>query len=256
MKIAAYQGPLEATYSPDRIISHIREQIHWCESHGVEILCCPEAVIGGLADYADQIIDFAIDVEAGQLRRLLTPLSSEKVSTILGFTEIDKAGQLYNSAAIFHKGSVLGIYRKLHPAINKSVYSPGKEMPVFKIGNLTFGIVICNDSNYREPIRNMAAQGANAIFIPANNGLPAKRFGPELIAQTRTVDTARATENNVYVIRADVAGHTPDLTAYGTSKIVGPSGRIIDMARHLEPDLVVAEIAATLQLDAAEAVVS
>src|SRR5436190_6857932 len=127
MKVAAYQAPLCAT-NPVEVIGLIREQVAWCESKGVEILCCPEGVLGGLADYASRPTDIAIDVEAGQLHALLAPLASERVATILGFTEIDRGGRLYNSAAVFHKGSVVGIYRKLYPAINKSVYEAGDEM--------------------------------------------------------------------------------------------------------------------------------
>lgn len=65
---------------------------------------------------------------SGQLERLLAPLASERVTTILGFTEIDKTGHLYNSAAVYHKGSVIGIYRKLHPAINHFVYMAGYDL--------------------------------------------------------------------------------------------------------------------------------
>jgi predicted amidohydrolase len=243
MKVAAYQAPLDATSSIYEILYLIREQIDRCESNGVEILCCPEAVIGGLADYSACITEFAINAETGELGTVLAPLASDSVTSIVGFTEINKTGLLYNSAAIFHKGSVVGIYRKLNPAINTSVYSAGNETPVFRINGLTFGIVICNDSNYGELARIMAAQGSAAIFIPTNNGLPSKRFGPQLIVETKRVDIARATENRIYVVRADVAGTLGELTAYGASEIVGPDGEIIASALQLEPDLIVAEIA-------------
>src|SRR5206468_2113686 len=114
------------------------EQVAWCESNGVEILCCPEGVLGGLADYANWPADIAINLEDGQLHALLAPLASDRVATILGFTEIGQTGRLYNSAAVFHKGEVVGIYRKLYPAINKSVYVAGDKMPVFTLGDLTF----------------------------------------------------------------------------------------------------------------------
>jgi predicted amidohydrolase len=52
------------------------------------------------------------------------------------------------------------------------VYEAGRDVPVFQVGGLTFGIVICNDSNYGEPARLMAARGATALFVPTNNGLP------------------------------------------------------------------------------------
>ena len=69
MKVAAYQVPLWATSSM-KVVSLIREQVEWCESHGIEILCCPEGVLGGLADYASRPTEFAIDVASGQLHSL------------------------------------------------------------------------------------------------------------------------------------------------------------------------------------------
>src|SRR5262245_6916511 len=181
MKVAAYQAPLLPSGSM-KAIDLIREQVNRCESAGVEILCCPEGALGGLADYAAQPMTIAIDVEGGRLDTVLAPLASKTVTTILGFTEIDHQGRLYNSAAVYHKGSVLGLYRKLYPAINRSAYEAGIRAPVFTIGELTFGIVICLDSNYFEPARIMALQGATALFVPSNNGLPTTKTGPEIVA--------------------------------------------------------------------------
>lgn len=241
MKVAAYQAPLPATGTLE-VLELIREQIAHCEAQGVEILCCPEGVLGGLADYVSSSAEIAINVENGQLHALLAPLASDSVTTILGFTELGQAGRLYNSAAVFSKGAVIGIYRKLYPAINKSVYTAGDTLPVFTVGDLTFGILICRDSNYYEPARIMAAQGATALFVPTNNGLPLTKAVPELVEEARNVDIARAIENSVFVIRADVAGSTEQLVSYGSSGIVSPDGRVLQAARHLSPDLIVAEI--------------
>ena len=51
MKVAAYQAPLLRGGSM-ATLGLIRERVKWCETQGVEILCCPEAVLGGLADDA------------------------------------------------------------------------------------------------------------------------------------------------------------------------------------------------------------
>ena len=194
MKVAAYQAPLLPAGSM-AALGLIRKRLDWCESEGVEMLCCPEAVLGGLADYAPRPTDFAIAVADGQLDALLAPLASNIVTVILGFTELGDAGRLYNSAAIFHRGSVVGLYRKLYPAIRRSVYEAGDQTPVFNIGGLTLGIIICNDSNYVEPARKMAAQGARALFIPTNNGLPPTSV--DVAPEARSVDIARAMENRV-----------------------------------------------------------
>jgi predicted amidohydrolase len=220
----------------------IQARVKWCEAQAVSILCCPEAILGGLADYSGHPTEFAIAADAGQLESALAPLASDTITTIVGFTEIADGGRLYNSAAIFQRGSVVGLYRKLYPAINRSVYEAGSKLPVFRVGDLTFGIIICNDSNYFEPARLMAAQGATALFVPTNNGLPPARACAQLVAEARNCDIARAVENSVWVIRADVAGRTDELVSCGSSGIVDPDGMVVESAKPWGEELVVAEI--------------
>jgi predicted amidohydrolase len=239
VRVAAYQAPLLAAGSMDAL-DLIRTRVEWCEAEGVAILCCPEAILGGLADYGDPT-QFAIAADAGQLDSVLAPLASDTVTTIIGFTELAD-GRLYNSAAVFQRGSVAGLYRKLYPAINRSVYEAGREVPVFRVGELTLGIVICNDSNYFEPARLMSGRGATALFVPTNNGLPPARAHAKIAAHARNVDIARAVENSMWVIRADVAGRTAELVSYGSSGIVDPDGMVVQSARELSEDLIVAEI--------------
>src|SRR5205807_10628700 len=105
MKVAAYQAPLRATSSMD-VLYLISEQVDRCESNGVEILCCPEGVLGGLADYASRPIDIAIDVEAGQLHGLLAPLASDEAGPIIGCPELDRPRRLYNPAPVVHSASL------------------------------------------------------------------------------------------------------------------------------------------------------
>lgn len=238
MKVAAYQAPLLASGSMEAV-ELIRRRVDWCEAQEVEILCCPEAVLGGLADYATRPADIALDVESGQLSATLRPLASDTVTTILGFSEIS-GGQIYNSAAIFHKGSVVGLYRKLHPAIRKSIYEAGDRIPVFTVGSLTFGILICNDSNFPEPARIMAFQGATALFVPTNTALPLERA--DVVTEARNADVALAVDNSVTVIRADVAGRTADLVSYGSSGIVDRDGTVLRSAQRLTEDLLVANL--------------
>jgi 5-aminopentanamidase len=241
VKVAAYQAPLLAAGSMEAL-RLIRKQIDLCEGCGVEILCCPEGILGGLADYAHRPASIAIDVEGGSLSRVLAPLSSDTVTTILGFTEIDRQGRLYNAAAVFHRGSVVGVYRKRHPAINTSVYAAGDTAPVFTVGALTFGVIICRDSIFEDPARSMASQGAKALFIPTNNGLPVARAHADLAATARSADVARATQNDVSVVRADVAGQTAALVSWGSSGIVDRAGRVLVSAMRLQSALLIADI--------------
>jgi 5-aminopentanamidase len=243
MKVAAYQAPLACLGDVRTAVSLVRQQVENCEALGVQILCCPEGTLGGLADYVDDPRAIAIDVKGGQLSELLKPLSNRTVAIIIGFTEIDQESErLYNSAAVWLDGSIVGVYRKVYPAINRSVYDHGEELPVFTVAGLAFGIVICNDSNYLEPARVMAHKGAAAIFIPTNNGLPASKGGPALVRVARAIDIARAVENSVAVVRADVVGCMGELECHGSSGIVDPDGNVLQEAAVMEEALVVAEI--------------
>ena len=213
MKVAAYQAPLLRGGSL-AALELIQKQVRRCESQGVEILCCPETILGGLADYSSRPADFAISMEADGMDALLAPLASNTVTSIVGFTETEGGDRLYNSAAVFQNGRVAGLYRKVYPAIRKSVYEAGDQIPVFTAGALTFGILICNDSNFLEPARILAAKGAAALFIPTNNALPQGRAAAELAAEARSVDIARAIDNSVAIIRADVSGSSDGLECY------------------------------------------
>jgi predicted amidohydrolase len=134
------------------------------------------------------------------------------------------------------------VYRKLYPAINRSVYRAGAEMPVFTVGELTFGVVICRDSSFPEPAAVMVSRGARILFVPTNNGMPLSKGGAELVEEARSNDIANAIEHGVFVVRADVAGRTSDLVSYGSSGIVDKYGNILGVSTPLQADLVVAEI--------------
>jgi hypothetical protein len=73
MKVAAYQAPLLPSGSMDAI-GLIREQVQRCESENISMVCCPEAVLGGLADYASDPAASAIP--ADRLGSVLAPLAS------------------------------------------------------------------------------------------------------------------------------------------------------------------------------------
>ncbi len=240
MKIAAYQASISDTQSIDTALASVAAQVRFCEAESIDMLCCPEAVLGGLADYHARPVESALD--PARLQQLLTPLASDTVTTIVGFTEAGPGGVLFNSAAVFSKGVVVGVYRKHHPALNRSVYSAGTDTPVFEVGDVTFGIVICLDSRFPEPMQTLAARGAQVIFIPTNNGMPEQKGGAELVAEARACDVAHAKALGVLIVRADVAGRHGELVSYGSSAIVAPGGRVLATGDALTEGLIGTEI--------------
>ena len=121
-------------------------------------------------------------------------------------------------------------------------------MPVFCVGALTFGIAICNDSNFPEVANQMASRGATALFVPSNNALPPWKGGAELVTEARRVDVSTAIANRMWVIRADVAGQAGDLTSHGSSAIVDPMGTVVQSALALSEELIATAIEVTSRM--------
>jgi predicted amidohydrolase len=88
----------------------------------------------------------------------------------------------------------------------------------------------------------MRCQGATALFVPTNNGLSSIKGGPDVAAEARCSDIARATIDRVVVVRADVAGRSGGLVSYGSTAIVDATGVVLASAEPLVPDLIVADI--------------
>jgi predicted amidohydrolase len=166
---------------------------------------------------------------------------SNVVTSIVGFTEI-AGSKLYNAAAVFQNGDIVGVYRKAHPAITRSVYEPGDQNPIFTVGGLKFGIIICNDSNFIEPARTMVEMGATTFFVPTNNGMPQDRGGANLVSLARNCDIRRATEHHVSIVRADVSGRAGNLISFGCSAIIDSSGMLLESAPPLSETLLIAQI--------------
>ncbi len=251
MKVAAYQAPLLPAGSFEAV-DLIKKQVRHCESDEIVVLCCPEAILGGLADHSPEPSQFALHVASGGLHDVLRPLSSDTVTTIIGFTERGDHGDLFNAAAIFHRGAVTGVYRKQYPAIRHSIYQAGAASPVFTVAGVTFGVLLCNDSNHPAIGRLMPTRGATVLFVPTNNALPPDRA--DVVKQARSVDVGLATAHGVHVIRADVAGSTAGLVSHGSSAVVAPNGDVLVAATLSESQLLVAALADVTRLSPQQSV--
>jgi predicted amidohydrolase len=100
--------------------------------------------------------------------------------------------------------------------------------------------MICNDPNYPEIAADMVARGARALFLPSNNSLPPERA--DVVSLSRAVDIARARDNEVMIVRADVAGRTADRVSFGSSAIVDARGTVLRAGEALSEDILVAEV--------------
>jgi 5-aminopentanamidase len=240
MRVAAYQAPYRAFPAPartDLVADHLVD----LRGQGVDLLCCPEAVVGELANESDGDDPgvVALSVSEGELDEACKPLFGFGMTIVVGFTERDADGSIYNSAAVIYDDTVTGIYRKLYPG--RSASRPGSDLPIFWHEKVPFGILICNDAHYIEPARILAARGAALLVVPVHGG---HRPDKELAWRARgtNVLVARAVENDIPLVAADVAGHQGERVSHGTTSIVDSQGRIVAAAPELEEAIIVADV--------------
>lgn len=87
---------------------------------------------------------------------------------VVGMIE-KEAGSLFNTAAVIEGGVLVGKYRKQNLLSREKHFHAGSESPVFRAGDLTFGIAICYDTQFLSTIAALRDQGAKLIVCPANN---------------------------------------------------------------------------------------
>lgn len=97
-------------------------------------------------------------------------------------------------------------------------------------------------STFPELATRMAMNGATVIFVPTNNGLPNPHDSAGVAADARSCDVARAVENAVWIVRADVAGQSGVLASLGSTGVVAPDGSVVAEAQTGSTDLVIVDI--------------
>ncbi len=156
---------------------------------------------------------------------------------IFGIPEKSAEG-IYNSAVLVGSEGVKGVYRKVHLFFHeKEYFLQGDSFPLFEIGGVKIGILVCFDHMFAEAARTLALQGAQVICHPSNLVLP--EYG-------QLTTRVRALENRVYWVLANRTGTETrgdkHLTYTGESQIVAPGGNIIHRGTPGEEELFITTI--------------
>ncbi len=211
---------------------------------GIEIVSFPESFLTGYYSDEGAARENSLELGGGELTRFLDRAADFDSTFIVGFNE-RRAGRLFNTVLVARHGKVLGSYSKAFPCF--SYFTPGREFPVFRHGNVPFGVLICADGGYIEPARILALKGARLLFAPHYNYLR-----PEALInhfqKVRSDHIARAVENGVWFFRGNNVGAGPDAglgfegVAYGDSYLLDPAGEMVVRGRRHTECLIEAEV--------------
>ena len=124
---------------------------------------------------------------------------------------------------INRQGQIIGDYSKMHLYSDMDEDVPflhGDKTDVFETELGRFGFMICYDIRFCELSRIYALKGADAVIVTSD-------FPNPRVNHWRTLLTARAIENQMFIIACNRVGESPMGTYCGHSIIIDPWGTVI-----------------------------
>ncbi len=237
MRLAVLQmqpTPADVPANLDRIAAAARA----AAAAGAAVLLAPEMAVTGYAIW-DEVARLAEPRDGPAVTRLAALAAETGLAVAAGFPERD-GPTVYNSLAVALPDGAARVYRKCHlfGPQEKACFAPGSELsPLFDLGGLRTGLLICYDVEFPEMVRSLALAGAELLLVAT--ALP--RSGPN-DRVSRAALPVRAQENHLAIAYAGLCGRENGLDYQGGSVIVGPDGE--DLARAGPgPALLVAEVA-------------
>jgi omega-amidase len=239
MKIAAAQiscvsGNLEAN------LQKVREFSARARESGAELVVFPEMTDTGYS--MPTIRKYATSWKEGavpELQRIARDLS---LAIVCGVSERDGA-TIYNTQAFVDaNGEIVAKYRKTHlvtaaPLDERGCFSPGNEFVACKVGKLNLGLSICYDLRFPEMCRTLAVEHGVNTFV-TSSAWPLVRA-----EHLRILATARAIENQSYLVVANRVGVDDGVTLCGSSMMIDPGGVLVAAASTGSEELIQGEVA-------------
>ena len=238
MKIAAAQ----MTCAVGDVAANVRKIAGYCDrakTSGAELVVFPEMVDTGYS--MPVIAQHATAWNTGAVPELAAIANLLALAIICGVSERD-GDRIYNSQVFVNaRGEIAGKYRKTHlftppPIEEDKCFTCGDELAACTLGDLRLGLSICYDLRFPEVYRRLAADDAANVLV-ISSAWPFPR-----VDHLRVLATARAIENQSYVVLANRVG-TDDGTSFcGTSAIIDPYGVVIAAASSDREELIYGEV--------------
>jgi len=139
---------------------------------GAELVVFPELALSGYPP-EDLLLHKGLRRKVGEAaKRVLREITG--ITVCFGMPEYD-GDSIYNSAVVTRDGEIVTTHRKWmlpNYAVfdEKRYFQPGVEPTVFEVAGVRFGLIVCEDAWYPEPVAAAAVAGAEVILVI--NGSP------------------------------------------------------------------------------------
>ncbi len=214
-------------------------------SHGVAIVCFPEAYIPGLRGGDFEVPPPDQERQQAALDSIRSSARRHGVAVVIGMEWQTEIG-IHNVAFVIGRdGEVLGYQTKNQiPPVEEPYYVPDGRRHLFEVDGMPFGITICHEGwRYPEATRWAAKRGAKIVFHPQftgsdNDGPMLERWGDPHAPYYEKAMVARAVENTVYFASVNNALRFQD----SATSLIGPDGELVAHVPYGEEMLLVCDL--------------
>ncbi|MCX5678182.1 MAG: NAD+ synthase [Candidatus Omnitrophica bacterium] len=219
-----------------KIIDYIRK----AKAAGADIVAFPELAITGYPPEDLLLKPKFISDNIDMMKKVAKSVND--IVVVVGF--VGREGKdIYNSAAVMHKGIVKGLYHKMilpnyGVFDEKRYFNTGSVPQIFRIDDIGFGVNICEDIWHKEgPLLQEASLGAKLII-----NINSSPYHAGKILEREEIAKRGAKANNVYIVYANLVGGQDEIVFDGQSMVIDPQGKVIARAEAFKEDLLVTDI--------------
>jgi len=191
---------------------------------GTDLVLLPEAFMRDFGAADSDLSACAEPLDGPFVERLTAFCDEHEVTVVAGMFEVSDSGKPFNTLVVVDGAGLRASYRKIHlydsfGYCESDRLSGGEVEPVLvDVGGVRVGLMTCYDLRFPELARELVRRGAELLVLPS-----AWVAGPRKVDHWRTLVTARAIENTVFVAAVGQPG--PRYT--GHSVVVGPTGDVV-----------------------------
>lgn len=229
MRIACLQMDVQFG-CPEQNFQHAEELIAKATQDAPDMLVLPETWNTGF--FPRENLQFLCDQNGKQVKARIGALAKQfHVNIVAGSISDFRDGSVYNTAYVFDRqGTCIASYDKTHlftPMGEDRFYQKGNRLCTFTLDGVKCGLVICYDVRFPELIRTLALQDLDMLFVVS-------QWPKERAFHLRSLITARAIENQLFVVCCNACGSAGETVFGGNSAVLDPWGKTLATATEQE----------------------
>ena len=215
---------------PEENFAHATDLIHAAMVAKPDVLVLPETWNTGFFP-KENLLQLS-DTDGEMMKARIGALAKQHhVNIVAGSVSNERDGKVFNTAMVFDRsGACIAGYDKTHlfsPMGEDDYYTPGDHLCRFSLDGIRCGIVICYDIRFPELVRSLALQGIDVLFVVS-------QWPKVRIYHLRSLTTARAIENQMFVVCCNSCGTAGETVYGGNSAIIDPWGQTVASAGESE----------------------